>query len=140
MLRTAHECNTPTATDTALLTPDTLVGDHLSSVVPSPNWPTSFAPQHFTKPVESKAQVWNPPEAIVTTLEIPATSVGVETTLWFDPLPTCPSSLNPQHQTRPLPSNAHVWPVPADNMEIPEIPGTKTGDELFNIVEIPNWP
>src|SRR5688572_9979945 len=62
---------------TLLCMPATSVGVVRATVVPSPTWPDSFAPQHFTAPVDSKAQVCRYAAAIwVTPEERPITSTG----------------------------------------------------------------
>jgi hypothetical protein len=78
-------------------------------VVPSPTPPKPLLPQQLTAPVESNAQVWNPPAAMtLTPPDSPVTSVGVVCRVVVLS-PTCPELLNPQHFAAPVESNAQVW-------------------------------
>src|SRR5439155_9941770 len=47
--------------------PLTSTGSARAVVVPSPSWPKSFAPQHFTPPAEVRAQLCAPPADIAMT-------------------------------------------------------------------------
>ena len=73
---------------TPLIRPVAAAGTGLPVVVPLPNCPKSFAPQHRTPDVVDKAQVWLKPADILTTpLVSPFTSTGVELSL-IKPLPS----------------------------------------------------
>ncbi len=85
--------------------------------VPSPSWPTEFAPQHLRPPAET-AQVWPfPPEAAATPLRrlpphgtdapVAHTSTGVVRVM-FIPSPSWPLPPRPQH-SRPPDLMAQVW-------------------------------
>src|SRR5262249_22349268 len=63
----AHECCDPSATAFVVpAKPTTCWGTELTEFDPSPSWPNAFAPQHFTPPDVTTAQVWSPPAAIAT--------------------------------------------------------------------------
>jgi hypothetical protein len=60
------------------LKPDTGTGVLRSVLVPSPNWPVTFKPQHCTAPLLKRAQVWELPAAMAATPELrPNTATGV---------------------------------------------------------------
>jgi hypothetical protein len=93
---------------TPLDNPVTSVGVVLFVVVLSPSCPRWFFPQHLTAPVESNAQVWNPPAVMtLTPPDKPVTSVGVVRFVVV-PSPTLPSPFFPQHFAAPVESNAQV--------------------------------
>ena len=101
-----------------LLRPVTSTGVRLANVVvPFPNAPLLFLPQHFTPPAMVRAQVcWVPKETAVTPLVRPDTFTGVEL-LEVVPLPSEPTPLfDPQHLTPPPEVTAQVWPNPAATM------------------------
>ena len=77
-----------------LLRPVTSTGVRLANVVvPFPNAPLLFLPQHFTPPAMVRAQVcWVPKETAVTPLVRPDTFTGVEL-LEVVPLPSEPTRL-----------------------------------------------
>jgi hypothetical protein len=67
-----------TASDaTPLASPETATGDRLSVSVPSPSWPYSLKPQHFTPPEVSNAHVEYEAAEIAATPSVrPETSAG----------------------------------------------------------------
>jgi hypothetical protein len=79
-----------------------------SVVVPSPNWPYQFAPQHLTPPPVVSAQVCLSPAAMaVAPLANPLTSTGI-VRLIVVPSPNWPYQFAPQHLTPPAVVNAQV--------------------------------
>src|SRR4051794_40480806 len=88
--------------------PSTSTGTALSTMVPLPSLPNSPAPQHLTAPEASRAQVCMVPAPTAMTPEDrPTTSTGTPLWIW-EPSPSCPLSLNPQHLTPPVASRAHA--------------------------------
>ena len=74
-------------------------------VVPRPSCPCALSPQHSTEPDASRAHADSHPALIlVTPVESPVTSVGVEVT--ENPL------IAPQHQTPPLTLSAQLKSSP----------------------------
>ena len=65
-------------------------------VVPFPNWPQSFAPQHRTVPPPRSAQLWcHHPAVTPTAPVIPLTRTGVVRFVVV-PSPSCPNWFCPQ--------------------------------------------
>ena len=92
-----------------------LAGTARSTVVPSPSCPLSFAPQQKTRPSFSEAQVCAPPaETVAAAPGSPSTGAGARHVAPAAPVPSCPRSFAPQHQTRPARSTAQVWASPAE--------------------------
>jgi hypothetical protein len=61
------------------VSPTTSTGVARLLVVPSPNWPSLFEPQHLTPPALVSAHLWLEPAAIaITPLCKPETGAGVE--------------------------------------------------------------
>src|SRR3989337_2110359 len=86
---------------TPLARPKTSTGTLRSLVVPSPSPPKGLSPQHLTPPALVSAQVELQPTAIaVTPLVRPTTSTGRLLSA-FEPSPSWPSRLSPQHLTPP---------------------------------------
>ena len=74
-------------------------------VVPLPNCPRSFMPQHLALPEVVTAQVWVPEVLSVVSMEAtplvsPDTSTGVGLSVVV-PLPSCPEEFLPQHLAPP---------------------------------------
>jgi hypothetical protein len=93
---------------TPLESPITSTGILLFVVVPSPNCPLLFNPQHFICPLDKSAQVWYSPAAMAATaLESPITSIGI-LLLVAVPIPKFPYPFGPQHFTPPSEVNAQV--------------------------------
>jgi len=61
---TAQAWKPPTAMDVTPANPVTGVGTRRDWVVPSPNWPLAFSPQHFTVLSFRRAHEWFLPTAI----------------------------------------------------------------------------
>ena len=110
-------------------------------VVPSPNWPEPFHPQHLTAPPAVTAQVWNSPAATaLTPLPSPLTSIGVACPVVV-PSPNWPTMLSPQHLSPPPFVTAQVWDPPAATTFTPlPSPLTSTGVVCLSVVPFPNWP
>ena len=99
---------------TSLVNPDTSTGVERFVVVPSPNCPWLFKPQHFTPPEVISAQAYPLPVAIaVTPLVNPDTSTGMRRSVVV-PSPNCPQSLSPQHLTPPEVVTAQVSRLPVE--------------------------
>ena len=62
---------------TPVVNPLTSVGTLRCVLVPSPNWPKSFQPQHFAPPLAVTAQLWPQFPANAVTPKGRATLVGV---------------------------------------------------------------
>ena len=104
----------------------TSTGVDRSVVVPSPNCPLEFLPQHFTPPFTINAQEVQPPAEIAATpLVNPVTSVGV---VLPEPVPFSPKKFDPQHFTPPDEVRAHVCAVPPSIATALVKPLTSTGD------------
>ena len=103
-----------------------------------PSWSLRFEPQHLTFPPRKSAQEWRSPAAIaLTPLLRPATSTGV-LLLIFEPLPSCPPELFPQHLTPPPLVSAQVCPPPAETALTPLLsPTTSIGARLYRSE---HWP
>src|SRR5262245_25214042 len=80
-----------------------------------PTLGAKYVPQHHTASSLSMAQEWEPPAASAETdpIAAPSTAVGTSTFPLTVPVPSCPSSLAPQHWTAPSLVNAQVWLAPA---------------------------
>src|SRR5438046_2506195 len=65
---------------TPLERPVTVTGVELAVVVPSPSWPLTLFPQHFTLPTVVMAQVWREPKPAETTAALAALAAGAENT------------------------------------------------------------
>ena len=89
------------------------VGVVLLDVPPLPNWPSVPYPQHDTAPLSRMAQVWASPEEIATAVRpVPRLLVSVGEFLSdVPPLPSCPLTPLPQHDTAPLSRMAQVWDI-----------------------------
>ena len=85
---------------------DTVTGVVDGVVVPSPNCPKIFPPQHLTLPSFKRAQLKLKPVEMAMALEIPLTATG-EDLFVVEPSPSCPSLLNPQHLMVLSDNNAH---------------------------------
>src|SRR3990172_4443044 len=86
---------------TPLARPETSTGTLRSVVVPSPSHPYMLLPQHLTPPALVSAQVELQPTVIaVTPLVGPTTSTGRLLSA-FEPSPSLPYRLSPQHLTPP---------------------------------------
>jgi hypothetical protein len=105
---TAQVWKAPAATAATFAPSDfTCTGDGLLTPVPSPSWPSSFAPQHHRVLSSRTAQVCAPPAEICVALPSPVTCAG-----------TGETSKPPQHQTVPSCLRAHVWRPPAETSAI----------------------
>ena len=60
--------------------PTTVSGDELLTLVPSPSWPSSFEPQHFSADPDMAAQVWFHPNATAVT-PLPSSGTYTDTLL-----------------------------------------------------------
>src|SRR5579862_4655837 len=110
-------CRLPAVIATAWETPMTSTGVVEDVVVPSPSWPDSLSPQHFTPPLESKAHAWPPPTAIDVT--------------WVRPMSMGVGDMRPQHSTEPPVMSAQASSYPALIAATPdERPVTGTGTRL----------
>src|SRR5438067_2271985 len=97
----------------ALDRPETDTGLCRLVVVPSPSWPEVFAPQHFTVPPVTTAQVCADPAEITVTFANPDTAAGLVLDVLV-PVPSCPELFRPQHFTVPDGgSTAHECASPA---------------------------
>src|SRR6266850_129409 len=107
----------------------------VEELVPLPNWPQSFAPQHRTVPPPRSAQLWcHQPAVRPTAPVIPLTGAGV-VLLVVVPFPSCPNWFCPQHWTVPFPRSAQVCRQPPDRLTAPAIPLTCTG--VVDVVVVP---
>src|SRR5665213_449938 len=127
--------------DRLLESPFTLTGTCRSSVVPSPSWPTSFAPQHFTPPAFVNAHVLlEPGEIAATPVCRPLTSTGVRRIIVV-PSPSSPQAFEPQHFTPPDWVTAQLCAGPAAIATTPLVkPVTSAGVLRSILVPSPNWP
>src|SRR6185369_5104451 len=76
--------------------------------VPSPSWPHSLAPQHFTVPSSRSAQLWcHHPAVTPTAPVIPPTGTGVRRRVVV-PSPSCPNAFAPQQRTEPSARTAQL--------------------------------
>ena len=83
----------------------TVMGRRRVVIVPSPNSPAAFEPQHATVPPRRTAQVWVAPVETAIASCRPSTWTGVRRTS-FDPSPSWPWWFMPQHHTVPSPRTA----------------------------------
>lgn len=68
-------------------------------VLPSPSWPSPFAPQHLSPPAVVTAQVCcSPADTEATPLVRPTTSTGAGSEYVKAPLPNWPFSFSPQQR------------------------------------------
>src|SRR5437879_2842307 len=111
--RAAHECDAPATVATTPVRPLTATGVEVFAVVPLPNCPDGFAPQHFMEPsancaheCASPARTATPPAETVSTPERPVTLTGMDE-LVVPPFPNWPELLAPQHVTVRLTKSAH---------------------------------
>jgi hypothetical protein len=75
-------------------------------VVPFPNAPYVFRPQHFTVVSAKTAHVWLYPVEILETFDSPLTKVGTDLSVDV-PSPRFPWPFQPQHIAVPLAKTAH---------------------------------
>ena len=124
------------ATDVALLVHVTPVAAHRRRdsaepvVVPLPNWPHSFAPQHRTLPSwQERAAVVPPPGREADGGGDSADTAPVSSWSASRPSPSCPDSFCPQHRSVPsFKERARVSP-PAGDRDGVVMPDTCTGVE-----------
>ena len=103
----------PADTSTAGSPRTTRTGSPLDSVVPSPSWPESLAPQHHTSPTLVSAHVCVPPvDTEVTGASMPTTASGLVFAQLTIPNPNCPEPFDPQHATFPSAPTRHAWSPP----------------------------
>jgi hypothetical protein len=99
------------------------------AVVPFPNWPQSFAPQHRAVPYPTSAQLWcHHPLVTALPYAIPATGTGVDELLVV-PSPSWPNPFCPQHCTVPSRRSAQVCAHPALTATAFVIPTTRAGGD-----------
>jgi hypothetical protein len=102
----------------SLWTPETVTGNALSVVVPSPNWPTLFRPKHFTIALDVSKHVWNAPAAAENmSFDTPVTNTGADR-LFNVPSPNWPYKFSPQHTTSYEPRTAQPWWLPTASSAI----------------------
>jgi hypothetical protein len=77
-------------------------------------------------PLESTAQVWEPPEETEVAVLMPLTETGVYWLL-VEPLPNRPELPDPQHLTVPPERTAQLWEPPAETAIAVLMPLTETG-------------
>jgi hypothetical protein len=125
--------------------PETETGVNEAVVEPSPNWPLSLAPQHFTPPettAHEKPELLIIPllpatDTAVTPDVKPETETGVNEAV-VEPSPNWPLSLAPQHFTPPE-TTAHAWLLPTEIEVTPaDNPLTATGANDAVVVPLPN--
>src|SRR5438874_2485621 len=106
-------------------------------VVPLPNWPHSFTPQHCTVPFSRSAQLWCHHPAVTATAPVtPRTRTGV-VELAVVPSPSWPNAFSPQHCTVPSPRSAQVCCHPALTSTASVIPTTCTGVAEVVVIPLP---
>src|SRR6185436_686055 len=88
----------------------TRTGERRLSVVPSPSWPLSFAPQPHALPSLFKASAYAPPAEIDVTLSSPLTCTGLSRRVLV-PSPSWPRLLSPHANTLPSDFSASVYGV-----------------------------
>src|SRR5437879_1477008 len=109
-------------------------------VVPLPNCPKSFWPQHCAVPSLKSAQVWcHHPPVTATTPVMPTTRTGGDEPVLV-PSPSCPSAFRPQHRTVPSPRSAQACSYPPLTATAPVIPTTGTGVGDTAVVAPPRRP
>jgi len=87
-------------------------GNVLESVLPEPNWPLAFEPQHRTVALSITAHAKSLPAATDETPDVrPETCTGYVLDV-VEAFTNCPTSFLPQHFTPPS-ATAHVKPKPA---------------------------
>src|SRR5205809_343449 len=91
-----HEWLPPAAIAVAIARPVTTTGVDASVVVPLPNWPLAFAPQHFAVPLANSAHERSPPALIATAVLRPVSTTGVDECVLV-PFPNWPNAFAPQH-------------------------------------------
>ena len=116
-----------------------MTGVDATFVVPLPNCPELFAPQHSTVPPTISAHVWALPAATVSAPARPVTVTG-STEFVVVPFPNCPEPLLPQHFAIPLATTAQVCAVPAAIATAPARPFTSIASAPFVVVPSPSWP
>src|SRR5262245_29987885 len=119
-------------------------------MLPFPNCPKLFLPQHFTAPPVTIAHVWAPCSeggnntapwlaAIAVAPVRPVTVTGVDE-LVVVPFPNCPEPFDPEQLTAPPVTTAHVWPKPPAIAVTPVSALTATGLDEPVVVPSPNCP
>ena len=83
---------------------------------PSPSWPLSLKPQHFTESFDSITHEWNEPPrdtifAVSPDPRFTDNGMFVEATF---PSPNCPRPLEPQHLTEESTKIMQVWSCPQE--------------------------
>jgi hypothetical protein len=77
-------------------------------VVPFPNCPFTFRPQHLAAPPAAIAHVWASPAARDVAPVRPVTATAVDEP-FVVPFPNSPKPPLPQHLTAPPATITHVW-------------------------------
>src|SRR5437879_1791850 len=109
-------------------------------VVPLPNCPKSFWPQHCAVPSLKSAQVWcHHPPVTATTPVMPTTRTGVDEPVLV-PSPSCPSAFRPQHRTVPSPRSAQVCSYPPLTATALVVPPARAAVSRPPLVPSPSCP
>jgi hypothetical protein len=143
--RVAHEWPSPALTVVAFVIPSTSTGVLENVVVPLPNCPEPFQPQHLTVPLAISAQVEAPPALTAVAPVTPTTSTGIEELLPEvpepeRPLPSAPQEFAPQHFTAPPAMTTHAWSSPVLMAVAPVTPTTSTGVGEPSVFPVPSFP
>ena len=103
----------PALMDPNVRPPLTGTGVFWWSTEPLPSRPSSPNPQQNATPAVLTPQVWLPPALMEAKVKPPLTSTGVLRPGGLEPLPSCPSSPNPQQNATPVVLAPQVWLPPA---------------------------
>src|SRR5204862_396109 len=112
------------------------VGVGETVVVPFPNSPKVFRPQHRAVPFASTAHEWYWPALIAVAVVRPLTATGVDA-LVVVPFPNSPLPLLPQHLALPFANTAHEWYWPVLRVTAVVRRCTTTGVDVGEAVVVP---
>ena len=119
--------------------------DSLAVVVPRPNCPYVFLPQHCTELSTNTAHVLRPPAAINEAVPANVTRAGYAESPDADP--NCPRPFPPQHHTVPSVASTQLCVLPAticDGIRAPLKAVTRMGTGLSDTdimpAPFPSWP
>src|SRR5690606_14137108 len=96
-------------------------------VLPVPSWLSLLAPQHCSRPLLSRAQLWVWPVVTAVAVETPTTATGDDELPTPVLVPSWPEELSPQQRRAPDDSTAQLVSPPALMPVAVLMPVTVTG-------------
>src|ERR1043166_3052852 len=110
-------------------------------LLPSPSWPSPFAPHAQIVPSARRARLKKPPAPTSTHADSVPTRVGILMFVPLLPRPSWPKSFPPHAHRVPSRCSASVWVAPAATWNQFDSLPTRTGMTCGAVVEpMPSWP